>query len=502
MLERELKLFIPLDQQAAVVKAVQQLQDQHCIRLAAQYFDTAERDLAQNHTALRLRLEGDQWVQTLKMRGGDALTHLEYNHLRPEPVLDLSLYEHTPAAALFESLSSPLVLRYQTQVQRVLVNIEQGQSQIELALDLGHIQAQQSSLAISEIEFELKSGEMSAVFDVASQWLQRYGLILELRSKSERGDALYEYSQQHQTAVHQEKAGLALAQHPYRLPPLAMFSGHYSTELYTQGASAFLNQIIRNAAYLAGIDEIQAPAELQANYLTLMRVGMRRLRSCRQLYRPLLSASEKKLNKALAQQHSAFGVWRDKDMLGLELQPKLVAAGLPTATSAPILTEPTHTAQALASSTEFQLLLLHNLANLILHQSFNHKSTDAAHNHNLIAKRLQNWLVTIQKQSLSFDQMKTEAQHRLRNHIKRLRYSLEILGYDKTNSLYAALAKAQDQLGHLCDAYVAQDWYQSQATSPAQQQFALHWLQDKIQKNHTKSKKALLLLHEQSLIVF
>ena len=65
--------------------------------------------------------------------------------------------------------------------------------------------------------------------------------------------------------------------------------------------------------------------------------------------------------------------------------------------------------------------------------------------------------------------------------------------------MYLYLAKAQDQLGHLCDAYVAKNWYQTQAVNSTQKQFALDWLKKKIEKYDLKSKKTLSLLQSQRL---
>ena len=47
------------------------------ILLAARYLETADGDLARARVALRLRLEGDAWVQTLKAEGRVALQRLE-----------------------------------------------------------------------------------------------------------------------------------------------------------------------------------------------------------------------------------------------------------------------------------------------------------------------------------------------------------------------------------------------------------------------------------------
>ena len=79
VLERELKLYIPRDAMPALTEHVAKLKPQRQT-LHAIYYDTAERDLALKKAALRIRLEGDKWVQTVKMAGPDELSKIELNH--------------------------------------------------------------------------------------------------------------------------------------------------------------------------------------------------------------------------------------------------------------------------------------------------------------------------------------------------------------------------------------------------------------------------------------
>lgn len=486
MLERELKLYIPKAQQTGVMAAIQQLPATQKIHLAARYFDTAQRSLAHQGAALRLRLENGQWVQTLKMRGGDAFSNVEYNHLRNEATLDLSVYKDTAAATLFSQLSAPLQMRYQTDVNRTIALISTAQADIEVALDIGVIKAKEHSLSISEVEFELKKGDMAEVFITALAWLQQFNLLLELRSKAERGDALYEGNLKEPSSL-----------------SLLCTNNTSLTEAYTTSASAFLEQVIRNAAFVAGIDGFNTSEETRARYLMLMRVGIRRLRSCRQLFKPWLTTEEQLLAKRLRSYYRAFGAWRDNDMLWLELQPKLEQAGLPAAQqlSSPksAKKKPSATPEEIAASVDFQSLLLQSLANLVINQAIAIPENHEPIAQQQVQQRIEKWLQRIQKQSLRFDQLKPAAQHELRNRIKRLRYNLEALGVDCQHPLYIALTKSQNQLGDLCDAYVACSWYKEHAVSKKQKQFVLQWLEEKILKKQAKSKKALSLLQNQNL---
>ena len=252
---------------------------------------------------------------------------------------------------------------------------------------------------------------------------------------------------------------------------------------------------------LACAEDLQTPKSLQASYLSLLRVGMRRLRSCRQLFKPWLSPAEKNLAQQVRLYYQEFGLWRDKDMLWLELQPKLVSAGLPLAKQLEQPKNKKNSAQTLAASAEFQLFLLKNLASIILGQALIPTAYESTQAEQQLANRLNYWFKRIQQRSARFDQLSPERQHDLRNAIKRLRYSLEILGYGSTDPLYALLDQAQDRLGKLCDAYVAHKWYDSNNSSKAQKNFANDWLEQKIQKHRLKSKQTLLLLQEQRLSI-
>ena len=66
MPEQELKLHVPAASRQAVQREIKQREATR-IRLHAMYFDTPERELARARIAIRLRLEGRDWVQTLKM---------------------------------------------------------------------------------------------------------------------------------------------------------------------------------------------------------------------------------------------------------------------------------------------------------------------------------------------------------------------------------------------------------------------------------------------------
>jgi inorganic triphosphatase YgiF len=178
------------------------------VRLRARYFDTPQRHLGHAAMALRLRQEGERWVQTLKGRGDGMLKRLEHEVVLDDiptsavPALDLSRHDGTPAgAALRRALgdqADALACRYETDVWRTLGHVEIGPgpagtqvgTTVELALDLGEIRAGSAVWPLQELEFELKAGPVDGLLALARDWVGQHGLWLDVRSKAERGERL------------------------------------------------------------------------------------------------------------------------------------------------------------------------------------------------------------------------------------------------------------------------------------------------------------------------
>ncbi len=212
MTEIELKFQLP-DGALPAVRASVAAAGAQVQSLRAAYVDTPQRHLAAARAALRLRLEGDQWVQTLKAQGVSAMHRLEHNApcaAGPDggrPALDLARHLGTPAAsALAAALglseaalaatahaggTAGLALTFETDIRRTLAREDHAGTQVELALDEGAIRAEPGrSLAVCELEMELVDGSEAGLLALADTWVQRHGLWLDVRSKAERGECL------------------------------------------------------------------------------------------------------------------------------------------------------------------------------------------------------------------------------------------------------------------------------------------------------------------------
>ena len=195
MQEIEFKFQVPVKKRKTLQKAFTLLKPEP-IHLAAQYFDTADQTLAKHCIAIRRRLENDEWKQTFKaVNTAKALSRfeLEFNIAPPETTtLELHNYEDYPAAfkKLKRALGLPLPtleLLFETNIQRLRALQDVGSSTVEIALDIGKIFKEQSSVDIFEIEFELKQGSIEDLIAFIRPWIQKYQLNLDIHSKSDYG---------------------------------------------------------------------------------------------------------------------------------------------------------------------------------------------------------------------------------------------------------------------------------------------------------------------------
>lgn len=506
MIERELNLHVPKGARAAIGKTLRAQKARKQL-LHACYYDTPARALAQARIALRLRLEGTQWVQTLKSPGADALSRIELNHLRPEPTLDLSVYKDEHIRATMVQVQNMLALRFETRVTRLTQLIESPDAIIEIAYDQGTVYADGLELPISDIEFELISGDSGTMFTLAEQWLKQYGLILDLRSKAERGDALAKLAQARRepgrATLSRKAAAQEQAEHIARprrsaIPQLAPRLS--AVQAYVACANECLNQIIRNATFVAGVDGDQARETLKAEHLHQLRVGIRRLRSCWKLFNKQVAPIDETLSAALQKSFNLFGETRDLDVVTQVIAPRLLQANMPLC-ALPACEPYLAATRNAAASPELQAALLGLLKDLVVlgDASAAEPSAPLKQKKNLsraasttktpvetlplkrvLIKRLNSWLDQITRHGPHFEHLSIEAQHDLRKLVKRLRYSLEfsegVLASQHLEPWRHGLIQVQQVLGELNDFYTADRFYQTLARSQPEAWFAVGWL--------------------------
>lgn len=199
MLEIELKFQIPEARRNAILKAIDPKKSE-LIQMQAKYYDTPDRLLSQHGIAIRQRLENTNWVQTLKATKSKSHLHrFEHNHdlgnLEAAPNLDLSIYSDNSEAyeVLNDALKGDfdqLVLQFETDIQRTVRVISFEDTEIEVCLDIGVVRSGDREHEIHEVEFELKQGKVETLLAFSFEWVKKYQLWLDVRSKAEFGNLL------------------------------------------------------------------------------------------------------------------------------------------------------------------------------------------------------------------------------------------------------------------------------------------------------------------------
>jgi len=167
-----------------------------------QYYDTPGRDLAQAKVALRIRRDGDAFIQTLKSRGQSIAGLSERNEFDwylEQAELDLSKLDDScwpvALADLDKTLLQPI---FSTDFIRERADIAWGRGKakvvIEAALDLGKVIAGEGEEEICELELELRQGEPEALLELAAELAADLPLMPCDISKAERGYRLFDAS--------------------------------------------------------------------------------------------------------------------------------------------------------------------------------------------------------------------------------------------------------------------------------------------------------------------
>jgi triphosphatase len=433
-------------------------------RLRAIYFDTPEQSLARAGWALRLRLEGRRWVQTLKGPADGVLSRIEHEVVlstaaRVPPALDIA--RHAPCEgfdaftnALGEGAAA-LVPVFETDVRRTHRIVRSAGAAVELALDVGSVVCGEARAPVCELEFELKGGAVTALTELAGRWAGRHGLWIDTQTKAERGWLL---------ARGQSSAPATMAQAPTldaKMSPDAALRA---------SVRAVLAQVLPNASALAA-------GRHGAEHVHQLRVGLRRLRSIWREFGAWSPALDAALVERTALWFKALGGTRDVDALAASLLPQLrQAAGAPPlvlpAADAPF--EPGALFRDPGTTRDLLALL-----------AFAHGAADANADaptdlRAMAAPALARLHRRLRRAGKAFDTLDDEARHRARKQLKRLRYAAECLSSlwpDKPWADYLRrLKKAQDALGAFQDLTLAQAVFEARRESDARAWFALGWI--------------------------
>jgi len=332
MQEIELKFLVPESRLKSLMRQAQ-VKSSQITQLAAHYYDTPDQQLAQAGIGLRIRKEGDTWVQTIKAGGDGIAARLEHNAVldneqvqamlnNNELMPDLTIYKDTsiaPALAEFKlkKLAKRLTRQYVTDVQRTTRLLIEGRNDensnsIEMAYDHGeviHGNDDTQRDPIQEIEFELVSGDLDFLFATAKTWCKRYKLCLSTVTKAERGGLLIT-GQNHSPAVSADLSQLNI-NNDSSMPAFVRAAVHNC-----------LLQILPNSSAIAAGSE-------DDEHVLQLYIGINRLRAALQAFASFSDELNPDWLPIIKQTATLLGSYRELAYLASYIEPKLQECSAP-----------------------------------------------------------------------------------------------------------------------------------------------------------------------------
>lgn len=307
MIESELKLLLDADGMRAIAAHPRlpalRLRPPSTASLVSVYYDTPDLRLREAGIALRLRRVGRRWVQTVKRKAtageaGGFFAHREDE--RPAPGGRLVLAGDDPDGALAAVAEATggaeLAPAFETRIERTTEDLQiEGLGVVEMALDTGEVRAGEASEPVREVEVELKSGSVGALFAVARQLLDQVPFRLGTTNKATRGYRLLKGVPGEAPAP--RKAGSF------------DFEPETGIEIVARDVIRdCLAQISANIPVVIDTEASEGPHQL--------RIGLRRLRTALKLFAKTLGAADiASLESAAQRLGRTVGALRDADVL-------------------------------------------------------------------------------------------------------------------------------------------------------------------------------------------
>jgi len=403
------------------------------------YYDTSDLALRRRGIALRLRRQGRQWLQTVKLAGSSAAGLSS----RPEwetPYaghFDFSAVDLPPVRRWLERprLLARIVPICETRFRRTTWKFAADGGFVLLTLDRGWIVADGRREAISELELELAGAPVSAIFGIAAQLARHVPLAPSVLSKAERGYRLH--------------AGTPPA--PFKAGGVELAAAMAPGQAFRRIALSCLEHLQQNHG--------GALTSEDPEYIHQMRVATRRLRAAMRLFAPVLPESfADALRQPLSALMQRLGLARDLDVLLTEIANPVLCA-LPNEPRLPALasdiTNRRYAAReqaiALLAAPGYGLTLLTALESL-------HAAAPADPQAALLdfaTERLRRLRRKLKRLAAAADIDDPASLHALRIGVKRMRYALEFFSpLAPPRPLRRALRRLvalQDTLGQLND---------------------------------------------------
>jgi triphosphatase len=295
--EIELKLEVPVEGLRKLERS-QLLRGNHLPRKGAElvsvYFDTRKLKLRKKGVSLRVRHMGGRLLQTIKRNepgNGATLSRNEWETEIHGENLDLDAARGTALEPLLtEKVCRALKPIFETRVRRTVYPISYDDSDIELSIDEGRIEAGRRSSSLYEVELELKHGDSPALFRLAHQVAKHVPAMLGVKSKADRGYELF----------------TGEASRPVKAFSVKLTRKQSTQAAFQSIARACLHQLCANTGPLRAGD---------AEGLHQARVSIRRLRAAISLFSELLNDKQTDaIKRELKWLTGEFGPAREADV--------------------------------------------------------------------------------------------------------------------------------------------------------------------------------------------
>jgi triphosphatase len=418
------------------------------VSVVSVYFDTDKLKLRHKGLSLRVRRINGRLVQTVKQENGAGVfDRNEWEHDVRARQPDLDAARDTALAPLLnKKLRRGLKPVFETRVRRKVFQIQSGDSEVELSIDKGMVEAGRQSSPLCEVELELKQGLPADLFKLARTLAEEVPVQLEVKSKADRGYAL-----------------LAAEKGAVKARPVALAPDIDGQSAFQSIARACLHQLVANQPVICGGD----PEGVHQ-----MRVALRRLRAAISLFFDMLSDPQTdELKSELKWVAGELGPARELEVFVKRVM-KPVADRRPHGPGVAVLSRELRQrreaafarARAAVESAHFRGLVLDTAA-WIETGDWTHSPADPACMLRgraiaaTAADELRRRWKAVRKRGKRLAVLEPERRHRLRIQVKKLRYASEFFAtaFPRKKSMrrrdrfVASLEQLQDALGELND---------------------------------------------------
>jgi triphosphatase len=425
-------------------------------QLLSTYYDTPALALHRERISLRVRKQGEEFVQTVKSENPaqvDVFERKEWEDRIPSehPVLDAPKTGKRLSDVVRDEELRPVFV---TTVTRTVIEISPDPSaRIEAAIDEGEIRTCRGDALepITEIELELKDGDPRAIFDLALQLLKAASIRVETRSKAERGYRLL-------------GAGGPMPQ-AFSVGPVALESAMSVEEALERIGRRCLTHLLTNEqAALAGEPE----------GIHQVRVAVRRLRSALlALKRPLQNNHYRWASEELRWIAHAIAPARNLDIFAASLLPP-VSHAMPSGMGFERLLDAVERRRRVVFDQAKRAILSQRYTESMLRllrwfvargwrdqQISEHAAILLDRIVDVAPNLIERHHRKARKRSKRFEELTATQRHRLRIAVKHLHYIIEFLGSlfdkDQVRTFVKCLRSLQDDLGYANDVRVAHD---------------------------------------------